>query len=95
MASDKKKAKKAKKAAKAEKAERKAAKAAGGATKKGTLHFSFDIPKEIGTIQVPEELRNEGKKLIDALKGVITAEVTAAAFSALAKSAAKRQNRTH
>lgn len=94
MANEKKKSKKAKKAAKAEKAERKAAKTAGGA-KKGTLHFSFDIPKEIGTIQVPEELRNEGRKLVEALKGVITAEVTAAAFSALAKSAAKRHNRTH
>ena len=45
----------------------------------------FKIPKEIGGVKIPKELRKEGEKLIEAVKGLVSAQATAAAFNALSR----------
>ena len=44
------------------------------------------IPKRVGSIKIPRELRREGDGLIDALKGLLATEIAAAAITALARS---------
>lgn len=73
---------KSKKTAKAEKAK--------GSVKK----IKLKVPKEIGGVKIPKELRREGDKLIDAIRFAITSQATAAAFTALARLNTK-PNRDH
>ncbi len=54
---------------------RKAAKRAKTATLK--------IPKKIGNVKIPKELRREGNGLIDALKGLLATEIAAAAITTI------------
>lgn len=49
------------------------------------------IPKKVGNIKIPKELRREGNGLIDALKGLLATEIAAAAITALARSPRRRQ----
>lgn len=62
---------------------KKAKKAKG--TKARDKQTSFKIPKDIGGIKIPKELRDEGQKLIEAIRGAITAQATAAAFTTLSR----------
>ena len=63
---------------------KKARKKAAGAGKAGAKR-KFKIPKEIGGVKIPKELRKESEKLIEAVKGLVTAQATAAAFNALSR----------
>ena len=49
------------------------------------------IPKQIGGIKIPKELRREGNSLIDALKGLIATEIAAGAITAITRSPRRRQ----
>jgi hypothetical protein len=49
------------------------------------------IPKKVGSIKIPRELRREGNGLIDALKGLLATEIAAAAITAIARSPRRRQ----
>ena len=49
------------------------------------------IPKKVGSIKIPKELRREGNGLIDALKGLLATEIAAAAITAIARSPRRRQ----
>lgn len=60
--------------------------------KKAEKQAKFKIPKDIGGVKIPKELRDEGHKLFEALRGAITAQATAAAFTALSR---LNQNRRH
>lgn len=53
--------------------------------KKPDKQAKFKIPKDIGGVKIPKELRDEGHKLFEALRGAITAQATAAAFTALSR----------
>lgn len=67
----------------------KTAKAKGSARK-----MKFKVPKDIGGVKIPKELRREGDKLIDAIRFAITSQATAAAFTALSRLNTK-PNRDH
>ena len=45
----------------------------------------FKVPKDIGGVKIPKELRREGNKLIEAIRFAITSQATAAAFTALSR----------
>jgi hypothetical protein len=45
----------------------------------------FKVPKDIGGVKIPKELRREGDKLIEAIRFAITSQATAAAFTALSR----------
>jgi hypothetical protein len=47
--------------------------------------MKFKVPKDIGGVKIPKELRREGDKLIDAIRFAITSQATAAAFTALSR----------
>lgn len=49
------------------------------------VKVKFKIPKDIGGVKIPKELRAEGEKLFEAIRGAMTAQATAAAFAALAR----------
>lgn len=49
------------------------------------------IPKKVGSIKIPKELRREGNGLIEALKGLLATEIAAAAITAIARSPRRRQ----
>ena len=59
---------------------KKAAKPNGKAKK-----VKLKMPKDIGGVKIPKELRREGDKLIDAIRFAITSQATAAAFNALTR----------
>lgn len=69
--------------AKSEKKAKKAAKAAKAG--KSANPKKIKIPKEVGGFKIPKELRQEGEKLIEALKGALSAQATAAAFNAISR----------
>ena len=48
------------------------------------------IPKKVGSIKIPKELRREGNGLIDALKGLLATEIAAAAITARSDSSGRR-----
>jgi hypothetical protein len=48
------------------------------------------IPKKVGGIKIPKELRREGNSLIEALKGLIATEIAAGAITAIARSPRRR-----
>ena len=56
--------------------------------------MKFKVPKDIGGIKIPKELRREGDKLIEAIRFAITSQATAAAFTALSRLNTK-PNRNH
>jgi hypothetical protein len=70
MRKDPKMASKSKKASKAKAADKK---------------VKFKVPKDIGGVKIPKELRREGDKLIEAIRFAITSQATAAAFTALSR----------
>ena len=43
------------------------------------------IPRKVGGIKIPKELRREGNSLIEALKGLIATEIAAGAIAALTR----------
>jgi hypothetical protein len=45
----------------------------------------FKVPKDIGGVKIPKELRREGDKLIEAIRFAVTSQATAAAFTALSR----------
>ena len=47
---------------------------------------TLKIPKRVGNIKIPKELRREGNGLIDALKGLLATEIAAAAITAIVRS---------
>jgi hypothetical protein len=47
--------------------------------------MKFKVPKDIGGVKIPKELRREGDKLIEAIRFAITSQATAAAFTALSR----------
>lgn len=62
-------------------------------TRKGEKSFrakTLKIPKKVGNVKIPKELRREGNGLIDALKGLLATEIAAAAITALARAPRKR-----
>lgn len=75
--------------AKSEKKAKKAAAKEGGKAKK------VKIPKRIGTVKIPKELRVEGERLIEALQGALKAQATAAAFNALSRITIDTRRRPH
>lgn len=48
------------------------------------------IPKKVGSIKIPKELRREGNGLLEALKGLLATEIAAAAITAIARSPRRR-----
>ena len=56
--------------------------------------MKFKVPKDIGGVKIPKELRQEGDKLIEAIRFAITSQATAAAFTALSRLNTK-PNRNH
>ncbi len=54
--------------------------------RKGGKAKTLKIPKKVGNVKIPKELRREGNGLIDALKGLLATEIAAAAITALARS---------
>ena len=56
--------------------------------------MKFKVPKDIGGVKIPKELRREGDKLIEAIRFAITSQATAAAFTALSRLNTK-PNRNH
>ena len=50
-----------------------------------TKKVKFKVPKDIGGVKIPKELRREGNKLIEAIRFAITSQATAAAFTALSR----------
>lgn len=46
---------------------------------------TLKIPKRVGNIKIPKELRREGNGLIDALKGLLATEIAAAAITAIVR----------
>ena len=59
--------------------------------RKGDKTRKLKIPKRVGSIKIPKELRREGNSLIDALKGLLATEIAAAAITALARRPRRRQ----
>lgn len=59
--------------------------------RKGATTKKLKIPKRVGSIKIPKELRREGNGLIAALKGLLATEIAAAAITALARSPRRRQ----
>lgn len=47
--------------------------------------MKLKVPKDIGGVKIPKELRREGDKLIEAIRFAITSQATAAAFTALSR----------
>jgi len=47
--------------------------------------MKFKVPKDVGGVKIPKELRREGDKLIEAIRFAITSQATAAAFTALTR----------
>lgn len=58
----------------------------GKKARKGAKAKKLKIPKKVGSIKIPRELRREGNGLIDALKGLLATEIAAAAITAIARS---------
>ena len=59
--------------------------------RKGEKAKTLKIPKRVGSIKIPKELRREGNSLIEALKGLLATEIAAAAITALARRPRRRQ----
>lgn len=53
--------------------------------KSGDKTMKFKVPKDIGGVKIPKELRREGDKLIEAIRYAIASQATAAAFTALSR----------
>jgi hypothetical protein len=73
---------------------KKAAKAKAGDNKSSGKKIKFKMPKDVGGVKIPKELRQEGDKLIEAIRFAITSQATAAAFTALSR-LNTRPNRDH
>lgn len=56
-----------------------------GKSKAADKKAKFKIPKDVGGVKIPKELRREGDKLIEAIRFAITSQATAAAFTALSR----------
>ena len=63
----------------------------GKKARKAAKPKKLKIPKKVGNIKIPKELRREGNGLIDALKGLLATEIAAAAITAVIRSPRKRQ----
>jgi hypothetical protein len=64
---------------------KKAAKAKADDKKSSGKKMKFKVPKDIGGVKIPKELRQEGDKLIEAIRFAIASQATAAAFTALSR----------
>ena len=64
---------------------KKAAKAKTDDKKSSGKKMKFKVPKDIGGVKIPKALRQEGDKLIEAIRFAITSQATAAAFTALSR----------
>lgn len=73
---------------------KKAAKAKADDKKSSGKKIKFKMPKDVGGVKIPKELRQEGDNLIEAIRFAITSQATAAAFTALSR-LKTRPNRDH